>query len=51
MLMVGNVAVNRVRTRCFDFEDINSIRRMVFRYFLGRIVFQFAVLFNMINRL
>ncbi|WP_019155454.1 cell wall hydrolase [Robertmurraya massiliosenegalensis] len=31
MLMVGNVAVNRVRSRCLDFEDINSIRRMVFQ--------------------
>lgn len=31
MLMVGNVGVNRVRVRCLDFEDINSIERMVWQ--------------------
>ncbi|WP_163539328.1 cell wall hydrolase [Gracilibacillus sp. YIM 98692] len=31
MLMVGNVGVNRTRARCLDFEDINSLRRMVFQ--------------------
>ena len=31
MLMVGNVGVNRVRVRCSDFKDINSIERMVFQ--------------------
>ncbi len=29
MLMVGNVGINRVRARCLDFKDINSIERMV----------------------
>ncbi|KAB8139406.1 cell wall hydrolase [Gracilibacillus oryzae] len=31
MLMVGNVGVNRVKARCLDFKDINSINRMVFQ--------------------
>ncbi|MDQ0337516.1 N-acetylmuramoyl-L-alanine amidase [Caldalkalibacillus uzonensis] len=31
MLMVGNVGVNRVRVRCLDFVDINSIERMVWQ--------------------
>lgn len=31
MLMVGNVAVNRVRADCLDFVDINSIERMIFQ--------------------
>jgi N-acetylmuramoyl-L-alanine amidase len=31
MLMVGNVGVNRARVRCSDFEDINTIREMVFQ--------------------
>jgi N-acetylmuramoyl-L-alanine amidase len=31
MLMVGNVGVNRVRVRCLDFKDINSIQRMVWQ--------------------
>ncbi|PWU67527.1 MULTISPECIES: cell wall hydrolase [Gracilibacillus] len=31
MLMVGNTGVNRVRARCLDFTDINTIRRMVFQ--------------------
>lgn len=31
MLMVGNVGVNRVRVRCSDFKDINSIERMVYQ--------------------
>ncbi|WP_025026561.1 cell wall hydrolase [Caldalkalibacillus mannanilyticus] len=31
MLMVGNVSVNRVRVRCLDFKDINSIERMVYQ--------------------
>ncbi|MFD1020035.1 cell wall hydrolase [Thalassobacillus hwangdonensis] len=31
MLMVGNTGINRVRVRCLDFKDINTIRRMVFQ--------------------
>ncbi len=31
MLMVGNTGVNRVRARCLDFKDINTVRRMVFQ--------------------
>jgi N-acetylmuramoyl-L-alanine amidase len=31
MLMVGNVGINRVRVRCLDFKDINTIQRMVFQ--------------------
>ena len=31
MLMVGNVGVNRVKANCLDFQDINSINRMVFQ--------------------
>ncbi|MCP3739836.1 cell wall hydrolase [Rossellomorea sp. BNER] len=31
MLMVGNTGVNRVRARCLDFKDINTIQRMVFQ--------------------
>ncbi|MGM7703134.1 cell wall hydrolase [Pseudalkalibacillus sp. Hm43] len=31
MLMVGNVGVNRVKVRCLDFKDINTIPRMVFQ--------------------
>jgi N-acetylmuramoyl-L-alanine amidase len=31
MLLVGNVGVNRVRARCSDFTDVNSIERMVFQ--------------------
>ncbi|MBM7585199.1 N-acetylmuramoyl-L-alanine amidase [Bacillus pakistanensis] len=31
MLMVGNTGVNRVRSRCLDFKDINTIQRMVFQ--------------------
>lgn len=31
MLLVGNVAVNRVRARCLDFEDINDMQRMVYQ--------------------
>ncbi|QGH35387.1 cell wall hydrolase [Gracilibacillus salitolerans] len=31
MLMVGNVGVNRVKARCLDFEDINSVNRMVYQ--------------------
>jgi N-acetylmuramoyl-L-alanine amidase len=31
MLMVANVGVNRVRVRCMDFSDINSVERMVFQ--------------------
>ena len=31
MLMVGNVGVNRVRANCLDFNDINSITRMVYQ--------------------
>lgn len=31
MLMVGNVGVNRVRADCLDFNDIRTIRDMVFQ--------------------
>lgn len=31
MLMVGNTGVNRVRARCLDFKDINTIKRMVYQ--------------------
>jgi N-acetylmuramoyl-L-alanine amidase len=31
MLHVGNVGVNRVRVRCLDFEDVNTITRMVYQ--------------------
>ena len=31
MLLVGNVGVNRVRARCLDFVDINTITAMVFQ--------------------
>jgi N-acetylmuramoyl-L-alanine amidase len=31
MLMVGNTGVNRVRSRCLDFKDINTIQRMTFQ--------------------
>ncbi len=31
MLLVGNVAINRVRSYCLDFKDINTIEKMVFQ--------------------
>ncbi|GAE29769.1 cell wall hydrolase [Alkalihalobacillus hemicellulosilyticus] len=31
MLTAGNVMVNRVRTRCLDFGDINSVQAMTFQ--------------------
>jgi N-acetylmuramoyl-L-alanine amidase len=31
MLLVGNVGVNRVKVRCLDFKDINTITKMVFQ--------------------
>jgi N-acetylmuramoyl-L-alanine amidase len=31
MLLVGNVGVNRVRARCLDFKDINTLQRMIFQ--------------------
>ncbi|KHF41560.1 cell wall hydrolase [Halalkalibacter okhensis] len=31
MLLVANVCVNRVRVRCLDFVDINTIERMVWQ--------------------
>ncbi len=31
MLLVGNVGVNRVRGDCLDFEEIDTIKRMVFQ--------------------
>lgn len=31
MLLVGNVGVNRVRVRCLDFTNIDTITRMVFQ--------------------
>lgn len=32
MLMVGNVAVNRVRARCLDFRNITSIEQMIYQH-------------------
>ncbi|KMM36598.1 cell wall hydrolase [Guptibacillus hwajinpoensis] len=31
MLMVGNVGVNRVKVRCIDFKNINSMNSMVYQ--------------------
>lgn len=31
MLMVGNVGVNRVRSNCLDFKNINNLQQMVFQ--------------------
>ncbi len=31
MLLVGNVGINRVRARCLDFKNINTIEKMVFQ--------------------
>src|SRR5690554_3636121 len=31
MLLVGNVAINRVRVECSDFKGIRTIRQMVFQ--------------------
>lgn len=31
MLLVGNVGVNRARSRCLDFKDITTITKMVFQ--------------------
>jgi len=31
MLMVGNVAINRVLARCLDFKNISSIEQMIFQ--------------------
>lgn len=31
MLLVGNVGVNRVKGRCLDFDNIDSITRMVYQ--------------------
>ncbi|WP_026691646.1 cell wall hydrolase [Alteribacter aurantiacus] len=31
MLKAGNVMVNRVRVRCLDFEDVNTVERMVYQ--------------------
>lgn len=31
MLNVANVSVNRVRVRCLDFADVNTMERMVFQ--------------------
>lgn len=31
MLMAGNVMVNRTRSACLDFKDINNIERMAFQ--------------------
>jgi N-acetylmuramoyl-L-alanine amidase len=31
MLMVGNTGVNRVRSRCLDFKNVNTVQRMVFQ--------------------
>lgn len=31
MLLVGNVGVNRVKVRCLDFRDIDTVTRMVFQ--------------------
>ncbi|OYD09132.1 cell wall hydrolase [Paludifilum halophilum] len=31
MLLVGNVGVNRVIARCLDFEDIRTLKEMIFQ--------------------
>ncbi len=31
MLLVGNVGVNRVRSDCLDFKDINTLSQMVYQ--------------------
>ncbi|MFC0524645.1 cell wall hydrolase [Pontibacillus salicampi] len=31
MLMVGNTGVNRVKVRCLDFKDINTVNEMVYQ--------------------
>ncbi|MDO6656321.1 MULTISPECIES: cell wall hydrolase [Bacillales] len=31
MLMVGNVGVNRVKVRCLDFKNINTMNNMVYQ--------------------
>jgi len=31
MLLVGNVGVNRVRSRCLDFKNINTITQMIYQ--------------------
>ena len=31
MLLVGNVGVNRVRARCLDFKNINTVSKMVYQ--------------------
>lgn len=31
MLLVGNVGVNRVRVRCLDFRNVDTITKMVFQ--------------------
>lgn len=31
MLLVGNVAINRVRAKCYEFKNINSITKMVYQ--------------------
>lgn len=31
MLMVGNVAINRVRAKCYEFKNVNSITKMIYQ--------------------
>ncbi|MGN4667816.1 cell wall hydrolase [Bacillus cereus group sp. MYBK234-1] len=31
MLLVGNVGINRIRSNCSDFKNINSIREMIYQ--------------------
>ncbi|SDQ81202.1 N-acetylmuramoyl-L-alanine amidase [Virgibacillus subterraneus] len=40
MLMVGNVIVNRARADCLDFQDLRSIREVVFQVQGGNYSFE-----------
>nr|WP_245251037.1 cell wall hydrolase [Virgibacillus litoralis] len=40
MLMVGNVIVNRAKADCLDFEDVRSIREVVFQVQGGNYSFE-----------
>ncbi|NIK13132.1 cell wall hydrolase [Alkalibacillus almallahensis] len=40
MLMVGNVIINRTRANCLDFEDLRSIRDVIFQIQGGNYSFE-----------
>ncbi|WP_044157597.1 cell wall hydrolase [Salinibacillus aidingensis] len=40
MLMVGNVIVNRAKADCLDFEDVRSIREVIFQVQGGNFAFE-----------